>query len=1458
MAILVEGAQIKNSATTIAALKAIATSAKVVNLTAKGVEGVFVWDAANTETPDDGIFIRSNSSATGNWVRQYSGKINAKWYGAVGDGVTDDWAALQKAIDALSARLVAGIYSGGNAFPNLTNAQSPECVIHIPSGVYCLSKTLNVAGGLRLLGDSQAYYTERWLGYASASNTIQGTILQGVEPFVGTCLVDLLPDNAHLSGLTIVGSFLNRGSVQGMTIVGSANGSNFGQKNGTLANNRILVSDPLDGRQYKCSVETTSLPPLTPNFAYEEFLEGWAGQYTGSAPSLVWSIVAGSLPPGLSLTSAGKISGTFAPVNAASYEDATFTVQLTAGSNSSTAVLTIGILTAYCEDKKLLTGTVGRSYNYQLNLKATAAGGQTIAVVGAPSGMTISGSGLISYTPAAGDVGSYELTINVTDTASGKVRSRSLGLEVVAQSSSIRIENINATASGWTAGTARTHQIWAYGGNGTLTWSIDTTQTLSGYANDFPGYPKQNANGTWSPCPGLSLDPATGILSGTPTSSGRATFYPKVTDSSSPTPSYWTEPCILEVGSSSNSPQILTRGFPSARKGQPYSHQLNIQNAVAGMAFTLLPLPSGLSVSTTGLISGTPTGASFIDGVKLHWSASIDNCNIRGFVNGVGVKAHGPTNLHRVSRSMIHRCDIGISLKQCYDSHWEELYVFTNRIGIELKSGAAAHNFINCRIEYIYEAGVSGSYANENAFTSCYWDTCGTQAIVADGCSNLNLTGNRFFRSGRLVFGTGQPDDPKADPKLSSHIYTTKCSDLVLSGNSFHVGSESEGDSTVLKTFSHYDDFARPRHCLNVYACAGLQVVGNSLLGSVNASLVYGDGLLPSDKAPLISNNQVVVRHILERRSPKQIAGNLLANGSYTPGVTTTWTINTAAITSFVDSWTYESGAYQSPMTLTIRKNSDRSLPFAQYLQIIKAADASPVDPNYQLGVLKNSSANTFTWLAIGETLLCSFYARARTDGGSLLPSITVYPATDENSYGADTVFSGRIYPTTAWARYTISLQIPAYTGLTVGKNGAPALELKFLLDKSMEAYDLDLAGHQLEIQSGVGIASPLKLTQLGAATSPQGGGAVASVNGLTGVVVLAASDVGAASISQGAKADTALQPAAIGNTVAAFSDSRLSDQRTPIDSSVTNAKVALNAAIAWSKISKSGASPSDIGAATAAQGTKADSALQPAEIGVSVASFSDTRLSDQRVPIDGSVTDAKIGNRTATDIAPTNLGPGNLSQWLGWITNRIRTITGKANWWTDPATTLEAAATHAANTSNPHSTTAAQIGALTAVDWASPGAIGATTPNAVAATTVTASGLQRCTNTTVSTSTTTGAMVVSGGVGIGGAVNVGGLSTLNTMRVGTSGSTLSRIFTATSTSFNNVAVGANASTTTTLAITGITTSDIVCVAKVSAANPNFDVDGFASASGTVTVTLYNRAATSQTFSGSVRVIVFG
>jgi hypothetical protein len=55
-----------------------------------GGGGSFHWDATSTETEDYGIHIVPDDAAGGRWVRDYDGKLNVRYFGAVGDGTTDD------------------------------------------------------------------------------------------------------------------------------------------------------------------------------------------------------------------------------------------------------------------------------------------------------------------------------------------------------------------------------------------------------------------------------------------------------------------------------------------------------------------------------------------------------------------------------------------------------------------------------------------------------------------------------------------------------------------------------------------------------------------------------------------------------------------------------------------------------------------------------------------------------------------------------------------------------------------------------------------------------------------------------------------------------------------------------------------------------------------------------------------------------------------------------------------------------------------------------------------------------------------------------------------------------------------------------------------------------------------------------------------------------------------------
>jgi subtilisin family serine protease len=184
-----------------------------------------------------------------------------------------------------------------------------------------------------------------------------------------------------------------------------------------------------DGKAIRCgqgspppppalNITTTSLPGGTVNQAYSQSVTA-----TGGSTPYSWSVVSGSLPPGLSLSPTGTPSATISgtPTTAGTYN---FTVQVTDNAAATdTQALSITIAPAAAltiTTTSLPGGTVNQAYSQSV----TATGGSTpyswsIFSGNLPPGLSISPTGTpsatISGTPTT--EGTYNFTVQVTDNA---------------------------------------------------------------------------------------------------------------------------------------------------------------------------------------------------------------------------------------------------------------------------------------------------------------------------------------------------------------------------------------------------------------------------------------------------------------------------------------------------------------------------------------------------------------------------------------------------------------------------------------------------------------------------------------------------------------------------------------------------------------------------------------------------------------------------------------------------------------------------------------------------------------------------------------------------------------------------------------------------------------------------------------------------------------------------------
>lgn len=115
--------------------------------------------------------------------------------------------------------------------------------------------------------------------------------------------------------------------------------------------------------------------------------------------------------------------------------------------------------------------------------------------------------------------------------------------------------------------------------------------------------------------PGLTLAPATGLISGIPEDEGIDSFNVEVSDSSSPAPQSQSAILSITVGAAPTTLEITTASLPTAHETYELDDLLIASGGTPGYHWTLESgaLPAGVSLAADGVLAGTPTVSGTFD-----------------------------------------------------------------------------------------------------------------------------------------------------------------------------------------------------------------------------------------------------------------------------------------------------------------------------------------------------------------------------------------------------------------------------------------------------------------------------------------------------------------------------------------------------------------------------------------------------------------------------------------------------------------------------------------------------------------------------------------------------------------------------------------------------------------------------------------------------------------------------
>ena len=280
----------------------------------------------------------------------------------------------------------------------------------------------------------------------------------------------------------------------------------------------------------------------------------------------------GALPPGMSFA-AGVLSGTPTAPGSFPIVVAATDAAGCVGSTSYTLVTTCPTITV--TNPSTATGTAGTAFS-QTFTQSGGSGTVTFSTTSTlPTGLTLSSAGVLSGTTT--QTGSFPIVVTATDangcTGTGTTYTLVIGCQT------ITVTNPSTTTG--TEGNSFSQTFTTTGILGTVAWSTASTLPT-----------------------GLTLNPSTGVLSGTPTQTGSFPIVVKATDTNGCFGTSATYTLVITC------PTITVAGtIPALTYNTAMSTATFTQSGTGStITWSSTGLPAGLGISSsTGAVTGTPT-----------------------------------------------------------------------------------------------------------------------------------------------------------------------------------------------------------------------------------------------------------------------------------------------------------------------------------------------------------------------------------------------------------------------------------------------------------------------------------------------------------------------------------------------------------------------------------------------------------------------------------------------------------------------------------------------------------------------------------------------------------------------------------------------------------------------------------------------------------------------------------